>query len=451
MKKILALTLIASMTFGYIAPSYAIMEKKIKQKEQQTTILDRINYDWWKKQNDSYLESYINKAIENNHDIKSAQLKIEQAKINVTMTRANQLPELSVGISPILTKFPQQSNTAGTLALPLQASYELDIFGKNANKTKSSKILLKSSEYETQVSEIAIVSMVGSTYYNIVKLDKTIELQEKLVKQRKQIYELMKLSNQEGLSSTSDLMMSEKNYITSKNNLIDYKKSRQNALNALAVLIGDSAENTKEYKRISLDNLSSSFNVPNEISSEIIVNRPDYKALEKKLESAGIDIKVAKKEFLPTINILGVLTFLASSSFGGMDWNNVFSIVGANATLPIFTGFKRIANLKLNKNYYQQILEQYQKTNLTAIQEVNDSLYNLKSDKEKYDNNVKILNLQKKDFNFTKDKYNKGVISKLDLLQQEEILIYIEQLKASSKIDCYIDKIGLYKATGAKV
>ena len=338
------------------------------------------------------------RAIENNHDIKSAQLKLEEANLNVTMTRSNQLPQFSVGFSPAVAKFPTMTNSNGSFAIPLIASYELDIFGKNWDKTKSSKKIAKSAQYQAQVSNIAIVSMVGTTYYNIVKLDKLIELQEELVTNRKEIYDLMKISNEEGLSSTSDLILSEKNYVLSQNDLIEYKKSRENALNALAVLIGDSPNNTKEYERISLDELDNNFEIPSEISSEIIVNRPDYKALENQLEAKGIDIRVAKKEFLPTIDILGMLSFVAASSLsGGMDWKNAFAFASGSAMLPVFTGFRRIANLKLSKNYYQQILEEYQKTNLSAMQEVNDSLYNLKSNKEKSDNNKKALDIQDRD------------------------------------------------------
>jgi outer membrane protein TolC len=78
-------------------------------------------------------------------------------------------------------------------------------------------------------------------------------------------------------------------------------------------------------------------------------------------------------------------------------------------------------------------------------------LYNLKADNEKYLNNIKALNIQKKDFNYSQLKFDEGIISKLDLLQQNESLMYMEKLAASSKIDCYIDRIGLYKATGAQL
>lgn len=451
MKKLLAVSILSTFAFGFIInPACAILEKN-NNETQQTAILDYINFDWWKKQNDEFLEKYIVSAINNNYDIKTSALKVEQAQINVTATRSAQLPSLSVGASPAMMKLPNSTKSEGSFALPIIASWELDLFGKNWDKTKSSKKLLKGVEYQSQAGDIAVVSMVATTYYNIVKLDKLIEIQEDLVKDREQIYNLMKLSNDEGIVSTADLIQSEKSFVLAQNELIDYQKSRENALNALAVLIGDSPNNTKEYQRISIDKLTTNFNIPDEIASEVITNRPDYKSLESQLEAAGLDVRIAKKEFLPTINILGALAFLATSASSSMSWDNALALLGGSANLPIFTGFKRTANLKLHKNKYEQLVQQYQKTNLVAIQEINDSLYNFKSDKEKLSNNAKALDIQNKDYEYSKLKYAQGVISNLDLLQQKEALLYMQKLLADSKTQCHIDKISLYKTTGAKI
>ena len=451
MKKVLATTILSTFAFGFIAnPACAILEKK-NTKTQQVTILDTVNFDWWKNQNDEHLEKYIVSAINNNYDIKTTALKIEQAQINVMATRAGQMPTISVGASPALVKMPQQTKTMGSFAFPIMASWELDLFGKNWDKTKSSKKLLKSVESQAEASNIAIISAVGTVYYNIVKLDKLIEIQKDLVKDRENIYNLMKLSNEEGIASTSDLIQAEKAFVMSQNELIDYEKARNSALNALAVLIGDSPENTKEYTRISADELSTDFNIPNEIASEVITSRPDYKALEHQLEAAGLDVRVAKKEYLPSINILGALTFLATSAASSMSFENALGLLAGSANWTIFTGGLKKANLKLNKNKYEQLLAQYQKTNLTAIQEVNDSLYNFKSDNEKLANNNKAFAIQQKDYEYSKLKFEQGVISKLDLLQQKEVLLYMQKLLVSSKTDCHIDKISLYKTTGAKI
>ena len=85
------------------------------------------------------------------------------------------------------------------------------------------------------------------------------------------------------------------------------------------------------------------------------------------------------------------------------------------------------------------------------MQEVNDTLYNFKSNKEKMLNNNKTLEIQKQDYKYSQSKFNQGVISKLDLLQQKENLTYMEKLATNSKIDCHIEKINLYKVTGAKI
>ncbi len=317
MRKLLAATLLTTFTFGFmINPSYAILDKnskKIKRQVEQTqSLLDTINYDWWKSAQDEYLEDYIVRAAQNNHDIKTAQLKVELAQINVMATRSNQFPQLAVGFAPGIAKLPQTTKTMGSYAIPVIAQYELDIFGKNWDKTKSSKTLLKGVEFQSMASEISIISLVGVTYYNIVKLDKVIELQEQITKDRQEIFRLMSLSNKEGLISTQDAIQAEKAYVMSQNDLIEFKKARTAALNALAVLIGDSPENIEEYKRISFDELGADFKIPDEISSDIIINRPDYKSLEQQLKAAGIDIRVAKKEFLPTIDILGALAFINS-------------------------------------------------------------------------------------------------------------------------------------------
>ncbi len=450
MKKILLVCLLAGFSFGFIInPSFAILESS-KKIESKTTIFDTINFDWWKQHNDPYLEGYIITALEKNYDIKTAKLKIEQAGLAVQAQKADSLPQVSIGASPILGKFPDSTKSRGSFAMPVIASWELDLFLKNYDKTKAQKSLLKGTIYQSEALNIAIVSQVAAAYYNIVKLDKIIEIQEKLTKDREDIYSLKKIANKEGLCSTNDLILAQKAYILSNNDLLDLKKTRQNALNALAVLIGDSANNTKEYERISFDSLSDDFTIPAEISSEVIINRPDYKAIEKQLEASGIDVRVAKKEFLPTINILGLMTFIASSG-SSFNWSNAFSLLGGSANLPLFTGFKRVANLKLKKNKYEQVLNDYQKTNLIAIQEINDSLFNLKTDKQKLLNNKKAFEIQKKDYGYSQTKFKLGTISKLDLLQEKEALLYTQQLLINAKTDCFIDRISLYKTTGARL
>ncbi len=417
----------------------------------EKTIDDYINIEWWKGFNDSILLDYVIKAVQYNHDLKTATLKVEEATENKNIRRAKELPSVGVGAVPALYKLPGLTNSDGLISLPIYANWELDLFGKNRDRTKSMDKLINVSRQNERASYISVVSAVGSTYYNIVKLDKLIQIQEEIITDRKQIFDLMKLSNEQGLVSTADTVSANKAYIRSNTDMIELKKSRERLLNMLAVLIGDSPENNKDFKRISFDDLVINKDVPDSISSNVIQARPDYISSELMLEKAGLEVRAAKKDFLPSFNILGLISFNSTEFFSGMSWTNSVALLGGGALLPLFTGGSRIANFKLQKNKYNQAIENYKKTWLVSVQEVNDALCDLKLDNDKYLKTLESYNLDKKDLGFTQMKYDEGIISNLDLLQKKESLLVTEKLLTTDKTDYFINQIGLYKATGAKI
>lgn len=410
-----------------------------------------VNLDWWNNYDDEFLSGYIVKAINENQDLKIATLKVEEARQNVKLQFSHELPTASVGASPAVLKSPGLTNTDGLFALPIMVSYEADIFLKNHDKTKSVKKSYEMSKDSEKATYIAIASAVGTTYFNIIKLDEIISIQNSIISSRKQIYELMKSRNQQGITSTADMVRADKSYLMATTDLIELEKARTILLNRLAVLTGDSPENIQDLKRISYRDLNYKKSIPSEISSDIIIQRPDYLIAEKQVEKAGLDVRIAKKEFLPNINILGLAIFMAGSGSNSLNWTNALAAFGGAAMLPLFTGGAKTANLKLKKNKYEQVLQNYYKTNLTAIQEVNDSLSILKLDDEMYQKNVKTLAMEQADFKYTQSRYNNGVISNLDLLQRKENLFVVNKMVVSAKVDCFVDEIGLYKAVGGKL
>lgn len=138
---------------------------------------------------------------------------------------------------------------------------------------------------DERAAYISIASAVGTTYLNIIKLDKMIELQEEIVKDRKTIYNLMLARNKEGLTSTADTVKANKAYIAGNTDLTEYKKQRTKLLNQLCVLIGENPNNADKITRTSFEQLSYSGVIPTEISSDVITNRPDYLKAEKMLKS----------------------------------------------------------------------------------------------------------------------------------------------------------------------
>ena len=457
MKRLFSLAIIASLAVSYTVPVLAIEAKQDKKQAVVTrnekvrptqNKFEYVNMSWWEGFNDTTMTSYIIKAIENNKDLKMASLTIDEFYQNVVAQRASQLPTVYAGFMPGYSDTGLGAND--TYAFPIFASWELDIYGKNRNKTASARKLWESSILDERGAYISIASAVGATYLNIVKLDAMIDLQEDIVKLRKEIYEMMEVSNAEGMASTSDLVKTNKAYILGVTELTEMKKNRTKLLHQLAVLTGDSPNNIEEYTRVDYKTLTYSGIIPETVPSEIIMQRPDYMKAEKLVEKAGLDVRAARKECLPSLNLGGLIFFNAQNIGSLFNSSNALWGLGGGLLHPVLAGGKLRANLKSKKIAYEKILKNYEKVNLTSMQEVNDTLVSVNMDKEKLSKQKEIQVLEQKDFELSKLKYAEGVIAKLDLNQRQENLLSVNKMVYSSEFDCMIDYISYYKAVGGK-
>lgn len=465
MKKRIITFILAGIILTEISPAICFAKNKNKSEPKKVSIMkthnmrkksdqfkyDYINYNWWSNFNDPILTGYIDKAIKNNYSLKMATIAVDEYYQAIKIQFSNELPQAAVGFSPAYLKKPGFTKADWNYSIPAFVNYEADIFLKNHDKTKAVKKEYQQSLQDERAAYISIAGAVGTTYLNIVKLDKMIELQEEIVEDRKIIYDLMLLRNKEGLTSTSDTVKANKSYIAGQTNLTEYKKQRNILLNQLCVLLGESPENAESLERISYDQLNYTGFIPQEISSEIIAQRPDYIKAEYQIEKAGIDVRIAKKEFLPSINLTGLAIFLSGDIGKLLTTKNALTALAGGAMLPLFTGGARFANLKLKKDEYERLLNNYYQTNLTAIQEVNDALTTIKHDDKKFQDTKTQSELERKDFNISTASYNEGIISKLDLIQLKENVLSTDKLVADQKINCLVDYIGLYKATGSQL
>ena len=456
MKKIVSLAIITSLTLSCSFPAFGIEDINTnKTKSAKTKIVpaknkyEYINMDWWQNFDDEILNGYIIKAVENNKDLKVATLSAEEYYQKIAIQRAAELPSIQAGL------MPGYGNLAGktheSFGFPIIASYELDLFGKNHNKTTAQRKLYEASILDERAAYISIASAVGSSYINIVRLDSMIDLQTEIVALRKSIFEMTDLANKEGIASTSDLVKTNESYILGVTDLTELKKQRTQLLHSLAVLIGDSPNNIEKFERTDWHNLTYKGEIPEYVNSEIITQRPDYMRAETMLEKAGIDVKIARKECLPSLNLGGGVLFNSRQLGDLFTTSTALWGLGGGILQNIFAGGRIKANLKLKKISYEKSLRNYEKTNLTAMQEVNDTLVALNMDKEKLSKQQNIQQLEEKDFALSELKFDEGVISRLDLNQRKENLMNVNKMVYSSQFDCLIDIINYYKAVGTKV
>ena len=426
----------------------------------QTKIICRVNavnINWWDNFSDEYLKDYIYKALERNHDLRKAALKTEEYRELVKVTMSKEFPTLQ--FSPTFARIKTAQNTifdietaalrSNLYVLPLFATYEADIFLKNHDKTKSKRKEYEAKQYEEKAADIAMAADVASLYINILKLDKVIKTQEKVTKIREKIWLLTKDRHLAGLASVYDVTYSDKLHTQAQINLTDLKRQRSLLLHRFAVYIDECPSQAGSLKRGSFDKLEFKGEIPDCISSEIVVSRPDLMKAEADLKKAKIDIRVARKEFLPTIPIFGSAGYNAMLLKDVFNWTNIFGLVGVVAMQKLYTGGLLTANLKISKIKYEQLFEAYKQADLTAIQEINDSMCMIKFDTQKDNANMKKVKLESHNFKLIEERYKAGIISYLDMIQFQETLLSLQTEKDNSKAQRLVDYITLYNTTGA--
>ena len=417
------------------------------------TKIDYVNINWWDNFSDSWIKYYINKAIENNHDAKQASWKVEQYKQAIKLQFSQELPSLSVGGSYLGAHFPDNLNGIknNLFFIPFQANYEADVFLKNHDKTRSSAKAYVASWYQEKGIYISLAADVATTYINLVKFDKQIQIQKSLLYIKGQEYSREIAKYKRGIVSIPELNNYKKAFETAKSNLSETEKLKYKTLDQLAVLTGESPANIASIQRGSFDNLNYCAVIPNEISSESVFSRPDIMAAEENLEKSQIDIRVARKEFLPKINLTGLYSLDNVGPDGFGTWGSTIAGILASATLDLFKGGQKVANLKTQKTVYEQMFEAYRQADLNALKEVNDSMFIIIEDTKIDINTNKNFVTQKDNYRRAANSYKNGVITYPAFLNEEEQLLNMEQSKMNTKTARLVDYITLYKAVGGKL
>ena len=416
--------------------------------------VQELNIDFFNKFNDEHLSFYIQEALNNNHDLKKTAHVVEQYRQQTKYSLGQELPSLGVSANYLGVKVPELDNfqlKKNAFVLPFTASYEADLLLKNRDKTRAIKKSYEAAKFNEKAVYLALLSDVATVYTNILRYDDLIEKQEEILKIQEEILNRNDKKFKHGVINLTDLNNVKKNVEASKSTLENLKKNRETAVMQLAVLTGNSAANTANMKFGNFDSFEYSGEIPKEVSSDIIFARPDVKAAEANLEKAQIDVRVAKKEFFPTFNIVGVWASNTIAPGAFFSWESSLAAILAGASQDIFKGGMKVARLKMQKAKYEELFEDYNQTNLEAVKEVNTSLCIIKHDKQVEANTKSELGYELQNFGNAEKKLNQGVISVPEYLVAKTEFLESQTNFTQAKTQRIINYFTLYKAVGGQL
>ena len=414
--------------------------------------LEYMNLSFWEKFNDNILVDNLIKVYENNHDLKAAVQKTNEANRIVKMSFANELPH--IGFEGYVGRiFKSSDEVFGNITipnyaethyyLPLSMNYEIDIWGKNHLITKSKKKQFEIVKQDERSAYIYISSAFAVDYFNLIRCDKLIDCQKQLITLQEQAINSYKIRYEYGTATLSEIDEAEKNLTYMKEDLHKLLEKQDMLKNQISTLLGDRA--FEDINRSDYEDLNVSFTTPDSIDFNMLDKRPDRIKSKLDLERLGIDIKVARRDLLPKFIITGNLGF---NMYNLHSSHKFLADLGIVPAWDLFMGGRKLQLLKLKKNQFEIATQNYEKTILTSIQETNDALYAMKTAE-----NIKTitndrLNTDIKELGYTKIKEESGTADNIDLILQEEKLLISKKQTISSEINKIISAINLYQALG---
>jgi NodT family efflux transporter outer membrane factor (OMF) lipoprotein len=449
----------AKKTPKQVAPPVQVTdwaEAQTPLKAHISTVLAPVFPDkqWWEKFEDPNLTAYISAAIQNNPTLNAALLRVAESRALAGQNIAKELP--SITFNPGVTRLGLPDNIGGgkfpsSLALfnlPFQASYELDIWGKNLDRIRSAKRRTEAAEFDSRAVLNTIVGDVASAYVNLLRTDELIQTQKENLKLLQRIEELKASLQQIGLISMDEVLRAKRDVTQAQTDLSTYQQQQALFAHQLSILTGSPPAAAEHLKRGVLDALTLPQQTSVGLPAELITRRPDILAQERRLEQARLDVQIARKAFLPSINLSAMLG-LGSGSLGSLfSWSNFFNLISGTASQPVFQGGKLKAELKASKIKQKEQLENYRQTILTALKDVEDSLALLRAGYEHLDSSNERLELTEHDLKLVTNRYQQGLVPHLDVLQAQSELLRYRQSAAQSKAEVAIATVGLYKALG---
>lgn len=446
MKKYFLITLLAAIILQI--PAFAKSTKS-----EESNHIEYINLSWWEKYNDEYLTGNLLKLYKNNYDLKNAALKVKENEQAVKIQFANELPQ--IGLSGQLYRDMRSSmQQFGNIQipsfaqynyyLPITASYEIDIRGLNRLRTKSMKEQLEIVKQAERATYIALTSDFAADYFNLIRVDEFLNIQNELIKTQEEIVSKIKDKYDIGLCTINDLLSEQRLLTTLKEERNRHIKTRDTLIDTMKAYLS----NSDNIERNRYGDVILLTGIPSEFSTSIVENRPDYLQEEANIKRIGFDVKAARREFLPKFIIFGQIGLNAyhlDTLFNSVS--QMFS-AGILPSVDLFSGGRKIALLKLKKFQYEEALNSYQKAILTGIKDINSGLIEYKEAQENYKESLERLEMQNKTYSLAKDKQEIGSASDLDVLYAKEAYLMVRKDEVSNKINSLISTIGLYKAAG---
>src|SRR6202049_4412911 len=249
---------------------------------------------WWEVFQDKQLQDLIHTALQQNYDVRIAATRILEARAQLGITRADQLPTINGEVLAVNERNPQtklfrQYETSAN-QLDFSLAWELDFWGKYRRATEAARANLLATEWAHEAIVSTLVSDVATAYFQLRSLDLQLEISQRTLASRKDSLQITQTLANGGATSMFDVRQAEQLVFTAAETIPDLERQIEQQENFLSTLLGN---NPGPIARgMTLTEQPHVPEVPAGLPSSLLERRPDIREAEAQLIAANAQIGV---------------------------------------------------------------------------------------------------------------------------------------------------------------
>jgi NodT family efflux transporter outer membrane factor (OMF) lipoprotein len=415
---------------------------------------DAIRGDWWKMFGDSQLNAYEDQVSISNQNLAAGWANFLAARAMVKEAQSQYFPTVSA--NPSVTRSKQSSSTfsspnsssGGTstlYSLPLDASWEPDLWGAIRNTVKAQTYAAQASAATLENLRLAAQADLAVDYYNLRGQDALKEVFDATVVAYQKTLDLTRTLYKTGIDSDEDVAAAETQLATAQAQDTNLGIQRAQYEHAIALLLGQPASTFSIAMQPFKPNPPA---IPLGLPSQLLERRPDIAAAERAVAAANAQIGVARAAFFPT------LTLSASAGYESTSIGNLLSgpsavwSLGAIAAQTVFDGGLRQATVAQYRAQYDATVANYRQTALTAFQEVEDNLAALRILSQEGKQQDAAVQAAQRTLTLATNRYQAGIDSYLNVIVAQTTLLNNEQTAVNLQIQQMTASVQLILALG---
>lgn len=434
----------------YHAPTMEMSDLYRDAKTTDTTTIANLPYTTLFK--DKKLQVLISEGIANNYDLKVAVARIKQAEASFDQSKSQFFPSLSASAQVNQQELAQVQNRGlpynkRIYQLGGNANWEADIWGKlRSAKRGELALLLQSHAYQSTVQSMLIAN-IANTYYNLLALDKELEITLKTISYLKEDISTNKSLMEANRITEASVAQSEANLYATQVTIPDIKYSIRQTENALSILI---ARSPGPIDRGVIEAQEFDILLETGIPAQLLINRPDVQQAEYQLRYNFELIKNAKTYFYPSLTITAQGGWQSTTTNTLIDPASLFYNLIGGLTQPIFNQGLNKKRLVVAKAQYEENVANFYATLLGAGQEVSNALFSYQMAEEKKNSrDQQLLALSKAvDYNRQLLNYGYAQTSYLDVLTSQQSYLAAQLGQVHDQLQKLTAVVNLYQSLG---